>query len=261
MAETLNRTGFIDTHCHLIPDMDDGPSGTTEALEMAGILVASGFTEVFCTPHLLRGSYDNNPEGVRNGVMALQEALDGNDVPLKVHAGIEYYLDEHLCNILDEPLTLRDDIILVEASPRVLPDFVKEGFFQILVKKKLRPMFAHPERCESLTDGFWSGTRLSHILRNLFNRSGSLHNDSHPLVVLKKMGCLFQGNIGSFAGIYGDEARRRALRFLEMGLYNHLGTDAHHPRNMACWLGAGIRVVEREIGKEGLKRLLMPPEA
>lgn len=261
MAETMNRRGFVDTHCHLIPNLDDGPSNTTEALEMADILVALGFTEAFCTPHLMRGSYDNNPERVRDGVRALQKALDGNHIPLTVHAGIEYYLDEHISNILDEPLPLHDDIILVETSPRALPDFVKDGFFQILVKKRLRPMFAHPERCESFIDAPGGGARLSRVLGNLFNRSGSLHNDSHPLMVLKKMGCLFQGNIGSFAGIYGERVRRSAFRFLEMGLYDRLGTDAHHPRNLAGWLGEGIRVIEREIGKEGSKRLLMPPKA
>ena len=45
---------MIDTHCHLIPGVDDGPAEQTEALELAQVLIADGVSEVICTPHYSR---------------------------------------------------------------------------------------------------------------------------------------------------------------------------------------------------------------
>ena len=42
---------MIDTHCHLLPQLDDGPASDREALALASGLAASGVTLVLCTPH------------------------------------------------------------------------------------------------------------------------------------------------------------------------------------------------------------------
>ena len=42
---------MIDTHCHLLPGVDDGPRTDAEALRLARRLVADGVTTVVCTPH------------------------------------------------------------------------------------------------------------------------------------------------------------------------------------------------------------------
>jgi len=41
----------IDTHCHLLAGVDDGPRTDAEALRLARKLVAEGVTTVLCTPH------------------------------------------------------------------------------------------------------------------------------------------------------------------------------------------------------------------
>ena len=41
---------MIDTHCHLVPGVDDGPADLVEALELARALVGDGVSAVVCTP-------------------------------------------------------------------------------------------------------------------------------------------------------------------------------------------------------------------
>ena len=70
------------------------------------------------------------------------------------------------------------------------------------------------------------------------------------------MGCRFQGNIGSFAGVYGERVKHRALRNLRDGLYDCLGSDAHASRGLADWLTRGLAEVRAQVGEEGLAALL-----
>ena len=42
---------MIDTHCHLLPAVDDGTRDNAEALELARELVNAGVRHVVCTSH------------------------------------------------------------------------------------------------------------------------------------------------------------------------------------------------------------------
>ena len=42
---------MIDTHCHLLFGLDDGPRTLGESVELAWELVAGGVEAVLCTPH------------------------------------------------------------------------------------------------------------------------------------------------------------------------------------------------------------------
>jgi protein-tyrosine phosphatase len=70
------------------------------------------------------------------------------------------------------------------------------------------------------------------------------------------MGCRFQGNIGSFAGIYGSSVRETALQYLREGVYDRLGSDAHRPDQLDTWLPEGLGVIRDCVGQAGLKVLL-----
>ncbi len=47
---------MIDWHSHILPGIDDGSPDMEQSLAMAAALSAAGFTTVYCTPHLMRGS-------------------------------------------------------------------------------------------------------------------------------------------------------------------------------------------------------------
>ena len=134
MAEDLNRRGFVNIHCHLLPGLDDGPAEETEALEMARILASAGFSDVYCTPHMMRGAYHNPPAKISAAVADLQNAVDKEQIPLRLHAGAEYYLDEFLPSYLEDPLTIGNSFLLVEASYQVNPEFLLDSIFKIVQK-------------------------------------------------------------------------------------------------------------------------------
>ncbi len=266
-SEKIKKEELTDCHCHLIPAIDDGPADNLEALEMARILSSFGFSEVFCTPHILRGSYDNHPDQVRKAVENFQGILHKEGISLAIHAAVEYHLNEYLFNALDDPLTIGNDVILVEAHRYIQPQTLSETGYRIITGNKLRPLLAHPERYDlfdsalankrphGLFPFLWSWQWTRYILHRHDN-SGQRQENEDILVTLREMGCLFQGNIGSFAGIYGSRIQRRAIRFLQKGLYDRLGTDAHRSEGLGDWLEKGMTIVEREIGRSGLLRLL-----
>jgi protein-tyrosine phosphatase len=260
--------GFSDCHCHILPNLDDGPGSINESIEMARVLSSSGFSEVYCTPHLMRGGYDNSKEQIEKAALELQAALDENRITVTVHAAVEYFLDEYLPGFLDQPMTLSENVVLIEAYRQVQPQFLVETLFQVIMKKRLRPLLAHPERYD-MFDSLLSRKKSNGIFTGFWHWFQGRENNVHralpatdameDISKLKAMGCLFQGNIGSFAGMYGVRVKDRARRLLEMGFYDRLGTDAHRPQKLADWLGKGLKTIEQEIGADELAKLVSMP--
>ena len=58
---------------------------------------------------------------------------------------------------------------------------------------------------------------------------------------LSDLGCLFQGNLGSFAGQYGSAVQKRAEMLQAAGRYFCYGTDGHSPRSLREHVGRGAR--------------------
>jgi len=267
MGEALK--GFTDFHCHILPALDDGPGSINESIEMARGLSSLGFNEIYCTPHLMRGVFDNHKERIELAVLDLKTALDENGIAVTLHAAVEYCLDEFLLDFLDQPMPMGENIVLVEAYRQVQPQFLAEALYKVIVLKHLRPLIAHPERYDMFdailperrkqrfSGGLWPWNWNS--LPLVDRREYSFHDDRETLNSMRSMGCLFQGNIGSFAGIYGERIKTRALRMLELGLYDHLGTDAHKPQKIAHWIEKGLKVIEQETGKEELTKLISTP--
>ncbi|HXV21118.1 MAG TPA: CpsB/CapC family capsule biosynthesis tyrosine phosphatase [Desulfuromonadales bacterium] len=227
---------MIDFHCHLLPDIDDGPATRTESLEMARILAAHGFLQVCCTPHCIRDLYDNTPAGVRRAVAELQAVIDREAIRLRLLAGMEYHLDEFFAAQTDELLPLGDSrLVLAEAPSRGSLEVVKEGVLRI-VRQGLTPLFAHPERWAQLAPPEPAG--LFEKVWTRFSTQSAKPVTPNDLQVLTEMGCLFQGNLGSFSGVYGRQAASRARAMLARGLYACLGSDGHRPDTLRNCLSA-----------------------
>ena len=251
----LEKQNFIDCHCHLLPGLDDGAADMAEAVAMARSLAGSGITEVCCTPHLIRGCHEPDSQRMATALSELQERLDDLGIGLRLHAGREYYLDEFLLDLTQDPVTVAGgECVLVEIPGNGITGMVKDTLYRLRSTGYI-PLIAHPERCGLLEFPAAPKRGLANWLR------GRNAKGESPCLVdyLKGLDCLFQGNIFSFAGIYGERVRRRAVRFLESGLYSCLGSDAHGVRNLDQWLDKGLREIELIAGKEGLHALLSGP--
>lgn len=231
-----NQTDF---HCHLLPALDDGARSVEESLEMARLLVAAGFREICCTPHCLKGMYETTPEQVRAGVARLQSEVERRRIPLKLHPGMEYCLDEFFAAELDRLLPLGDTrLVLVEAPLQADPLLVKECVF-LLRRRQYVPLIAHPERSPLFRTGP-EPTAIQRVLVRLGTQGSKPKTRDSLLGELRTMGALFQGNLGSFSGFYGAGVRRQAEALRQAGFYHCYGTDAHRAEQVAEGIARGI---------------------
>lgn len=263
MTSVVHR-GFTDSHCHLLPGIDDGPDRYEEALDMAEVLASSGFDRIWCTPHRITGLYDTLPETVTACAKELQQRIRQAGIQLSLLPATEYYLDDLLLSSLPTTFRLDNSMLLVEVPPSASSDVVSQVLFQA-IQKGATPLIAHPERSwllASTLDDTGSEPSLMESVRLLlpgkFGGRAVSRGREMPLFItrLAEMGCRFQGNIGSFAGIYGNTVREAALSYLKNGLYDRLGSDAHKPEGMREWLNEGLAVVRSLVGTEELSRLL-----
>jgi len=219
---------MIDFHCHILPGLDDGPKTIEESIEMAEALQNAGFTAVYCTPHLIKSIYEANNESVMASLVALQSRLNNENISLELFPGREYYLDEFLSEYLENPLPLGGtNFIMLEIPINISPELIKEACFQIK-RRGFIPMIAHPERCgifgmPQKREKSWF--RFTESQRN--DKNSKQYKSSRLVEYLKDIGCAFQGNLGSFLGLYGSQAQKTANSLRKMEIYTHYGTDLH----------------------------------
>ena len=238
---------MIDWHSHILPGVDDGPTDIEQSVAIAEALAAGGFTEVYCTPHLMRGCYEADNDEVRWSMARLQERLNESGIPITLRSGREYCLDESLHAALEDPLPLGDSRqILVELLPHSTADMVRRLVYDV-VRAGFTPVIAHPERCPLLElpghPGGNGGIRgaLGHLLEPAGHPAGNggilesfrslfpgRDTPANPLLAyLRDLGCSFQGNLGSFSGFYGVQVKTTAESMRDAGLYDRYGSDLH----------------------------------
>ena len=79
---------MIDTHCHLLPGVDDGPKTVDQAVSLARDLVLQGVDIALCTPHWSR-FFPTEHAGVSDARAALQEELHRFGIPLQLEISAE----------------------------------------------------------------------------------------------------------------------------------------------------------------------------
>jgi protein-tyrosine phosphatase len=245
---------FTDYHCHLLPAVDDGSADVRESLEMARILAGFGFGVVHCTPHRIKGCYDNDRAKVVEATRSLQQLVDQAGIDLRLVPGTEHYLDEFLIEQVPEALTVASRYLLTEIPFRSGGEMIP-AMISWLDERGLAPLFAHPERCKAFEPPprEEAGRGILSFLKKPQQRG-----DMEGSLILKLLGsgCRFQGNLGSFAGVYGREVKERALLFLKHNVYSCLGSDAHRSDSLPSILSSGYETIAAEVGEEGAKRLL-----
>lgn len=193
--------GAVDNHSHLLPGVDDGVKTLEESLYIMGWMEKRGIRELWLTPHVME-DVPNTTQGLKDGFEALKAAYKGG---IRLHLAAEYMMD----NLFQERLAQEDllvhgnDWVLMETSV-VAPPIDFWGMIESTMSAGYRPLLAHPERYAYMTPRDYSR--------------------------LHQMGVLFQLNLPSIVGYYGDEVRARAQDLLTRGWYNMAGSDCHRFR-------------------------------
>ena len=236
---------MYDFHCHILPGLDDGPKTIDESVEMAAALCKAGFTGVYCTPHLIKSLYEAGNESVMALLVALQTRLNNENISLELFPGREYYLDEFLSGYLENPLPLGEtDFIMLEIPIHISPELIKDACY-LIKRRGFIPMIAHPERCNIFStpqqkEKSWF--KFTNSQRN--DKNSKQYKSSRLVEYLKDIGCAFQGDFGSFIGLYGERAQKTANTLRKMEVYTHFGTDLHSR--------AGIKYLKGDVKGECL---------
>lgn len=212
--------GKTDRHSHILFGVDDGILTLEESLKVLELEEKAGFTDVWCTPHIME-DWPNTSEVLRERFAELQQAYNGG---IRLHLAAEYMLD----NLFEERLTvgdlltMEDNTVLVETSTWNPPPGLYDTLRSLQVAG-YRPLLAHPERYRYLNEQGYDE--------------------------LRKLGIHFQLNVASLVGYYGETAQKKSLWLLEKGWYSELGTDCHRYTSLAEQLGREV------LKKETLKFL------
>ncbi len=200
---------FVDIHCHLLPELDDGAGSWHEALAMARLAADDGISTIVATVHQLGNFAANRGDEIRAQAKRLQAMLSERGIPLKVLPGADVRIEPGMIGKIrtGEVLTLADRgrHVLLE-----LPHEIYLPLDRLLVDLKragLTGILSHPERNQGIT--------------------------AQPGVVkfLVHAGCLIQVTAASLLGGFGARVQNVAESLVKQGLVHFVSTDAHSPRS------------------------------
>lgn len=222
---------MIDTHCHLLPGLDDGPAAETDAIRLARVLSDEGVTRVLCTPHYSR-RYPTAFAETRHRLERLRADLAAVGVALELDLAAEVSA-ELVLEMRGEELAARAIagcfllVELVSGLPRTLPPAVADR----LAAEGLVPVFAHPER--------WLAGGRTDLLDEL-----------------RSQGAWLQIVAPSLVGSSSPEVWETAWELVTTGRADLVGSDAHRAGGRRVRLRGLADLLEARCGEERRDDLL-----
>lgn len=198
---------FYDTevHCHILPGIDDGSPDVATSVELVRQMQEMGIRRIIATSHVTESTFENTPDTIGAAYDSLRAALDKEGIDVAIHTSAEYRMDEYFLKQLNNNTLLPypENYLLIENS--FFQPFweIKELIFDLQLKG-YTPILAHPERYM------------------YYHKTPQIYKELHD------QGCLFQVNFLSLAGYYYPEVKAMALRLLEKGMVDFVGSDIHN---------------------------------
>lgn len=221
---------MIDLHCHLLPGIDDGPETLEEAIALASHAVNAGISHAVVTPQVHVGRYENDRLSIEQDLAQFQAELDRRGIALTLGLGGEVRIAPEIIEMVAEEripfLGTRDGyrIMLLEFPHSHIP-VGSDKLAGWLLRNRIRPLIAHPERNKEVMD------------------------DVHKITPFVSIGCMLQVTAGSVTGEFGEQARLRAVDLLERGWVSVLASDAHNLEHRPPELEPGRIAAARIVGE------------
>lgn len=224
---------LIETHCHILPEIDDGASSLEMSLEMVERLKGQGAEKIIVTPHyysdsisladfvkkrnaayerLCRALPPDSPQIIPAAEVYISKYLFGNDDLSEICAGSTKYA------FIEHPFS-------EDFSDRAL-----ERLSSLIIDYGITPVLVHIERYRSLMD------------------------DTDTLNELIDLGCLTQVNISSFADAHRS-IRKKLFKYLESGRISFIGSDCHNTSTRPPDYQGGAKEIVKKLGEEKLLEL------
>jgi protein-tyrosine phosphatase len=221
----------IDIHCHILPEVDDGPKSWEIAVEMCRLAAADGITHLVATPHANdRYAYD------RAYLTEVLERLRVRAGPSpQLTLGCDFHLSyENLERVLEQPHTYtigETNYLLVELSDFSVPIRIADCFIR-LSDRGLTPILTHPER------------------------NPILQQTPQRILEWVEQGCLVQVTAGALTGSWGERPEIIARWLLDRTAVHILASDAHDAKRRVPVLSEARALASEIVGTEYAEALV-----
>ena len=218
---------LVDTHCHLLAGLDDGPKREADALLMCRMAAGEGVAAVVALAHQLGRWETVTADRIRQAARQLAQTVRLAGVPLTVVPGAEIMVQPEIEQAWRQSKLLsvadRRQYLMLEMPHGLCVDI--EQVIPALDKAGVRPILAHPERHAELLHG---RGRIEELVR---------------------AGCLIQISSESIT----DPASRRDARalksWLRRGIVHFVGSDGHSPSARPPRMAAAYERIGRWAGR------------
>lgn len=198
--------GYVDIHSHLLAGIDDGVKTVFQSAYILEEFEKIGIKKCITTPHVMQDIWPNSSLIIKRELSRMQQVLKKLSIhTIELRAGAEYMLDDLFYQQIKakDIMPIHQNYILVELSYFSAPINLKEIMFEIKLAG-YTPILAHPERYSYY------------------------HNDFKKYDELKELGFLFQLNLLSVSGFYGETIKKTVLKMVEAEYMDFTGTDIHN---------------------------------
>lgn len=224
---------FVDAHCHVLPEVDDGAQSMNETRQMLQMAYDEGIRYIIATPHHHPRRGKASPRQLRRQLKLVREEAEKISEKLRVYLGTEVYFGQDVPDKLKEEKILtmnRTRYVLVEFSPIDSFDYICQGIQQIQMKG-FEVILAHIERYRSMREDIGRAEHLA------------------------DMGVRIQVNAGSITGQSGWKIKRYIKQLMDRDLVFCVGTDAHDPKSRPPQMKKAAEYVKKKYGEEYVRRI------
>lgn len=224
---------LIETHCHILPGIDDGAPDVETSLKMIKKLEKQGAKAIILTPHYYSDSIslDDFLAKRDKAFNELSAALPPGS-PRLIPAA-EIYISDYIFNYenLDGLCIANSRYALIEHSFSC--KFEQSTYDRLLNLKyeyNITPILAHIERYPALFE------------------------DNQLLEEYIEMGCLVQSNISSFSDA-SRHIRKKLIKHLENGRIHLIGSDCHNLDSRPPEYENGVKEIIKKCSNEAVRIL------
>lgn len=224
---------YVDTHCHLLPDVDDGAQNIEEMRQMLQIAYDDGIRLIIATPHHHPRRGKETPQILRKQLKLVREEAAKFSDKLRVYLGSEVYFGQDVPEQLKEGKILSMNgsrYVLVEFSPIDSFEYICQAIRQIQMAG-FEVIIAHVERYRCLREDV---RRAEH---------------------LADRGVRLQVNADSIVGKSGWKIKRFIKRLMDFNLVFCVGTDAHNACSRPPQMKKAAQYVKKKYGEEYMRRI------
>lgn len=225
---------LVETHCHILPGVDDGAQDIDTSLAMIEKLQRQGAKKIILTPHYYSDniSLDDFLRRRDKAFNELMRALPSGS-PTLIPAA-EVYISQYLFNNtnIDELKIGNSNYILIEHPfSSSFSENAYDRLMNMYCDYGAKPILAHIERYPALMENTYK-------LEDYIN-----------------MGCLTQVNISTFSDAHRG-IKKKLFKLLDTGHIHLIGSDCHNLTSRSPEYENGIKEIIKKSGQEAVDILI-----